>query len=123
MRPLAQLTLDEHRGTMIARLEGEIDLSNAEALRHQIVEAVPNHALGLIVDLTSVSYLDSSGVRLLFDTARRLERRQQRLATIVPAASPVRELLVLVGGTGRLGLHESLDAALAGVHADEGLEG
>ena len=119
MRPLAQLTLNDDHETMIASLEGEIDLSNAEALRHQIVEAVPNHAFGLVVDLTGVSYLDSSGVRLLFDTARRLERRQQRLATISPAASPVRELLVMVGGANRLGLHESLDDALAWVRAHE----
>jgi len=119
VKPLAQLTLNEDHETTVASLEGEIDLSNAEALRHQIVEAVPNHAFGLVVDLTDVSYLDSSGVRLLFDTARRLERRQQRLATIAPAGSPVRELLVLVGGADRLGLHESVDDALAWVRAHE----
>jgi anti-anti-sigma factor len=119
VKPLAQLTLNDDRETTIASLEGEIDLSNAEALRHQIVEAVPNHAFGLVVDLTDVSYMDSSGVRLLFDTARRLERRQQRLATISPAGSPVRELLVLVGGADRLGLHESLDHALASVRVHE----
>ena len=115
MRPLAHLTLENDGETMIAQLEGEIDLSNAEALRQRIAESVPNQALGLVVDCTEVSYLDSSGIRLLFDLARRLERRQQRLATIVPRDTPVREILEMAGGGQPLGLEEAREEAMARV--------
>ena len=115
MSPLASLALAGDHATTIATIEGEVDLSNAEALRERIAEAVPNHSLGLVVDLTSVGYLDSSGLRLLFDMARRLERRQQRIATVVPPGSPVRELLTMMGATEPLALREGLDEALSHV--------
>lgn len=118
MRPIAQLDFDEERGIVLARLAGEIDLSNADAVRLRIEQGVPNTALGLMVDLSAVRYLDSSGIRLLFELARRLERRQQRLATVVPADSPVREIIEMAGGTDRLGLHESPREAGVALYVD-----
>jgi anti-sigma B factor antagonist len=119
VRPLARLSLGGDEEATIAKIEGEVDLSNAEALRQRIAEAVPNGAFGLVVDLSAVGYLDSSGLRLLFDIARRLERRQQRIATVVPDGSPVRELLTMMGGTEPLALRERLDDALSHVRASD----
>ena len=116
MRPIAELDFDEERGVVLAQLRGEIDISNADAVRLQIEEAVPNHAIGLVVDLTRVRYLDSSGIRLLFDVARRLERRQQRLATVAREGSPVHAILAMVGATDRLGVHDSLEKAEMAVY-------
>ena len=111
MRPIAELALDEGHGVVVARLSGEIDLSNAEAVRLQIEESVHNRAIGLIIDLTHVGYLDSSGLGLLFDLARRLERRQQRLATVIGVGSPVYEIIDMVGASDRLGVQSSVDKA------------
>jgi anti-anti-sigma factor len=122
MRPLAELELDEERGVVLARLRGEIDLSNAEPMRLQMDEAVPNQAIGLIVDLTGVRYLDSSGIRMLFDIARRLERRQQRLSTVIESGSPVHELLAMVGALDRLGVEDSLEKAEMSIFVDSVLD-
>jgi anti-anti-sigma factor len=77
MARLAQLQLHEESGITIATVDGEIDLSNAAELEMAISHAVENDALGLVVDLVRVEYLDSSGVTLLFNLARRDSRRQQ----------------------------------------------
>jgi anti-anti-sigma factor len=122
MRPLAELELDEERGVVLARLRGEIDLSNAEPMRLQMDEAVPNQAIGLIVDLTGVRYLDSSGIRMLFDIARRLERRQQRLSTVIESGSPVHELLAMVGALDRLGVEDTLEKAEMSIFVDSVLD-
>jgi anti-sigma B factor antagonist len=108
---LATLTVEADDQVSVARVDGEIDLSNAEPLRQEIVALVPNQALGLVVDFTGVRYLDSSGIRLLFDTARRLEHRQQRMAAVVPVGTPVREILDMAGAEGSLALAETLDEA------------
>jgi anti-anti-sigma factor len=112
---LAQLHLDEAHGVTVATVEGEIDLSNATELEMAISHAVGNEAVGLAVDLARVDYLDSSGVTLLFNLARRVARRQQRFAVVAPAEAHVAEILSLSGATEALALHESLDDALRGL--------
>ena len=81
---------------VIASLGGEIDLSNARAIGSVVSEAVPNDAAGLVLDLTGVTYLDSSGVHLVFDLAQRLGDRQQRLVLAVQEGSKIRRVLDLV---------------------------
>lgn len=113
MARLAQLHLDEENGITIATVDGEIDLSNAAELEMAISHAVGNEALGLVVDLVRVDYLDSSGVTLLFNLARRVSRRQQEFVVVVPGDAHVREILSLSGATEALALHESLAEALS----------
>ena len=113
MTRLAQLQLDEEGGITIATVDGEIDLSNAAELEMAISHAVGNEALGLVVDLVGVDYLDSSGVTLLFNLARRLSRRQQEFVVVVPGEAHVREILSLSGATEALALHESVAEALS----------
>ena len=113
MTRLAQLQLDEEDGVTIASVEGEIDLSNAAELEMAISHAVANEAVGLVVDLAGVDYLDSSGVTLLFNLARRVSRRQQEFLVVVPGEAHVREILTLSGATEALALHETLPEALS----------
>ena len=81
----------------VARLSGEIDLSNVDDLTAALEDTVDNHALGLVVDLTDVTYLDSTGVRLLFRLARRLRDRQQTLHLVIPEQARTRRILELSG--------------------------
>jgi anti-anti-sigma factor len=83
-------------GVVIAALRGEIDLANARAIGSLVTGSVPNDATGLVVDLSDVTYLDSSGVHLIFDLSERLSARQQRLALVVPEGSRIRRVLDLV---------------------------
>lgn len=112
MTLLATLELDERQGVTVASISGEIDLSDAGELQATISDAVPNHAAGLVIDLREVTYLDSAGVALLFELARRVARRQQQLGIVVPREAPVREILHLSGAADSLALHAALDEAL-----------
>lgn len=115
MTRLAQLHIRDEDGVTIASVDGEIDLSNAAELEMAISHAVGNDVVGLVVDLERVDYLDSSGVTLLFNLARRVSRRQQRFVVVVPGEAHVREILSLSGATDALALQESLADALAQV--------
>jgi anti-anti-sigma factor len=102
---------------VVARLTGEIDLSNATQVGEGLATGVPNTALGLVIDLTATSYLDSSGVHLVFDLAERLRRRQQQLRVVVPEGAPVRRVLRIVELDGSVPVLATVDEAVAQIRA------
>ena len=85
---LSEIEFEEHDGVLVARIAGEVDGSNAVELGRALGERLPSSAHGLVLDLSSVAYLDSAGIELLFSLARRLGDRRQRLRLGVPAAFP-----------------------------------
>jgi anti-anti-sigma factor len=93
---LATLHLERDGSTVIASLAGEVDPSNARDLGRDLTAAVPNDAMAVVLDLTEVDYLDSSGVQLIFELAERLDARQQRLIVAVPPHAPARRVLEIV---------------------------
>jgi anti-anti-sigma factor len=93
---LAEVSFSEVRAdAIVASVSGEIDGSNAAELRRAIAERVPSTARSLIMDLTSTTYIDSTGVELLFELARRLSARRQIFTVVVPRSSGIRKVLEL----------------------------
>ena len=90
------LQISSHGDVVVAGLSGEIDLSNAKLIGARAAGALANDAVGLVLDLSETTYLDSSGVHLVFDLAERLTSRQQRLVLVVPEGSRIRRVLDLV---------------------------
>jgi len=109
---IAHIEIETHGDDPVVRVTGEVDLSNADALRTDIVAAVPHDANGLVLDLTKTTYLDSSGIRLLFDLAERLHARRQRLVLVVDEAALVRRVVVLTKLDDAVPLLQGVDAAL-----------
>jgi anti-anti-sigma factor len=114
---LADVEVEQHRVAPVVRIRGEIDLSNTAAIRSEVIDALPHGAPGIVLDLTETTYLDSSGVRLLFDLAERLQARRQRLGLVVTEAALVRRVLVLTKLDDAVPLHETVDEALASIAA------
>ena len=115
----AELHAQRLDGQVVLSIHGEIDLENAGRARERIVRAVPSGAQGIVLDLTNVSHLDSAGVRLLFDLARRLHERRQELAVVAPSQSLLRDVLAVVSLDRVAAVAETLDEALAGLRAWE----
>jgi anti-anti-sigma factor len=95
MTELATVTFEDRDGIFVAHLAGEIDMSNAESLTKTIGRAVSNQAVGMVVDLSEVTYLDSAGIRLVFELARRLGRRGQRITLVVAERARLQRVLEL----------------------------
>ena len=76
---------------------GEVDLENAGALEQHLQDVITNRARSVVLDLGGLTYLDSAGLRALFTLANRLELLQVRLQIVLPADSPVRKAVMLVG--------------------------
>ncbi|GHF16212.1 anti-sigma factor antagonist [Amycolatopsis deserti] len=93
----ATIDADNDGGHVLLRVSGEIDLANATTVQDQIFSAIGNDAMRVSIDLTDVTYLDSSGLRVLFTLAGRLKVLQMELDLVVAPASPVRRVLEMSG--------------------------
>jgi anti-anti-sigma factor len=94
---LADLKVDADGPVICASLRGEIDMSNAAELRAELNAITPNTALGLILDLTEVSYLDSAGIHFIHRLREDLRAGGQRLQLVVPPEAVVNATLTLAG--------------------------
>jgi anti-sigma B factor antagonist len=115
---LADLQFSEHARVVIARLTGEIDLSNAVSIEMAIVESTPNHAVALILDVSAVDYFDSAGIHLVYKLREKLRARGQTLLLVIPADSPASDALRLAGVSHNVETAEAVEPALARLVAE-----
>jgi anti-anti-sigma factor len=114
VKPPAEIAVERRGGTLVAHIGGEIDMTNAGSVRDQLLDSVPNDALGLVIDLRECRYLDSAGIEILFDLSRRLRMRRQELRLVVPPDSPLIRVLELTEVRTAAPVHETIDSAVAG---------
>jgi anti-anti-sigma factor len=115
VKPLAHVTLDPRGPVLVAHLAGEVDLSNVEDVRTALVDAVSHDTEHLILDLTNTEYLDSTGVRLLFELAERLQGRRQELRLVVDDETLVQRVITLTQLDQRVPLDGTVEQAIAAV--------
>ena len=109
----ASVTIERREPAPVAHVRGEVDLPNAEAVRAEMLATLPIDGPGMIVDLTQTTYLDSSGVRVLFELAERLEAERQRLAPVLTEEALIRRVIVLTKLDDVVLLAPTVDEALA----------
>jgi anti-anti-sigma factor len=110
--PLASVSVDQHGDVAVARLAGELDLSNAATIEDQVTRGLGG-LTSVAVDLAGLSYLDSAGLALLSRLAARIAGPGGALRLIVPPDAVVRRALWISGLTEAIPVDETLEAALA----------
>jgi anti-anti-sigma factor len=120
MTELASLQITRDQDVVFAVIKGEVDPSNARELGRDVTASVPNDAMAVVLDLTAVDYLDSSGVQMIFELAERLDARQQRLAVVVPEGAPARTVLDIVSLDATATLADDRDDAMSRLGARGG---
>ncbi|HEV7657292.1 MAG TPA: anti-sigma factor antagonist [Mycobacteriales bacterium] len=109
---LARVAAERHGETVLARLSGEIDLSNAAAVEDLLTHGVGG-ATAVAVDLSGLSYLDSAGLALLSRLSGRLAGRSGQLRLVVPPDAVVGRTLSISGLPAAIPVDETVEAALA----------
>jgi anti-anti-sigma factor len=107
--------VERHDAVSSVAVRGEIDIVKAHDLRAQLTGAVRNEDLGLVIDLSETSYIDSVGVSLLFEIAERLAERQLRMAVVLPEAGLVTRVLNIVGLKAVAEVHATADEAVSAI--------
>lgn len=95
-------------GFAVLAVGGEVDIATAPDLRSAIDDVLDDSDLCL--DLGATTFMDSSGLHVLFDSQARAAALRRRLAIVCPSG-PVRRLFEVTGFADRLPLFDDLAAA------------
>jgi anti-sigma B factor antagonist len=71
-------------GYELLAVEGELDIATAPRMIAALNEAFAELSTPLVVDLSSVDFMDSTGLALLMNAYRRVRRRGQGFAIVCP---------------------------------------
>lgn len=102
----------EEQGTVVVALDGEVDLQTSPQARQALLEAV-GQGKPLVVDLSQVGYIDSSGVASLVEALQTAKKAGQDFALAAVSEGALR-VLKLARLDKVFTIYDSLEAALAG---------
>lgn len=102
---------DGHEISLIT-IAGELDLRSEEQLEQTLARAAGQDG-GLVLDMTALRFMDSSGLRVVLRSSASLEAAGRRVAIAVVDASPVSRLFSLTGVDDRLSLFSTREEAVA----------
>lgn len=97
----------------VVSVSGEIDLATQGQLRNELNELIVAGKVDLVLDLTGVSFVDSTGLGALIGTRRRVHGFHGSLALVIPDDA-VMKVFTITGLEKVFDIHTTLDDALAG---------
>ena len=95
---VGQLTVRSERDGVLHTIsvQGELDLANAADLERELIRVEGGDALSIVLDLSGLQFIDSTGVRLLICAHARSRADSNRL-TLLRGPKPVQRVLELTG--------------------------
>jgi anti-anti-sigma factor len=106
--PLTARSACSEPGTLTIELEGELDIASAPALEQLLGEVEHDRWPTVVVDLRHLSFIDSSGIRVLLAANRRIGGLSGRMV-VRDASRPVRRTLAAIGADSILDLTDVID--------------
>jgi anti-sigma B factor antagonist len=95
----------------VVTLEGEVDLYTAPEFKEALLRGIDDGARHVIVDLSAVTFVDSTALGVLVGGGKRLLNSGALL--IVCSDARIRRILEIAGLAGVFAVHLTLDEALA----------
>jgi anti-sigma B factor antagonist len=95
----------------VIEVQGEVDMFTAPKLRECLVTAADQGQNQIVVDLSKVSFMDSTGLGTLVAGLKRVKENDGTLA-LVCSHRPVLRVLSITGLTNVFPIHETLDDVL-----------
>jgi anti-anti-sigma factor len=95
-------------GRAVVTVVGEVDLETASQLGDHALAALQDVSPHLAVDLSQVTFMDSTGLKVMLAVRKRAELADGSLA-VVGATRTVRKVFVLTGLDHTFALYDTLD--------------
>jgi anti-sigma B factor antagonist len=108
-----ELTLNDRKegDWTVLEVGGEVDVYTAPKLRERLVELVGDGQYRIIVDMTKVEFLDSTGLGVLVGGLKRIRSHEGNLA-LVCNAERILKIFRITGLTKVFPIYDTLDEAL-----------
>ena len=91
----------------VVSVAGEIDLSTAPQFRDRLIAAIADNPQ-IVVDLTAVDFIDSTGLGVLLGGLKRVTAQDGRIEVVCPD-TPVRKIFEVTGLNRVFAPHDDLD--------------
>ncbi len=107
-----QITSHDHNGIIVFNLEGRVDSSGAGEMDSTLQQAAAEGNRRMVLDMSSVTYINSAGLRTLADilTQNRANDGDLRLVALNPK---VERVFKIIGFDRFFDIYDSVDQALA----------
>lgn len=79
-------------GVVVIRLVGELDMATVVQLRQAVTEALETAATSVVLDLSALTFVDSSGIGALVGASRRFQELGCSFALHAPTRSVLKAL-------------------------------
>lgn len=107
----------ENRSVIVA-VEGELDIATADDLREHIQVAIDDHGPWLILDLSALDFMDSSGLNVIINAYRTVRDTDGALA-LAALNERVTKVVRLVGLHRQVPVHKTVSTAITAMEALE----
>ena len=111
LRKAPVLSIEAIADGCIVRLAGELDLYNAHLVRDELIAAAARGPERLVIDLSGVTFIDSTGLGILIEARTRLANRRAFL--LAGPGLETRRALEISGLDRHFAVHDSVDEALS----------
>ena len=108
----AAVRVAAHEDLTVVALAGELDVLDADCLRHRLALLVQNGHDHLVVDLTGVTFMDSTGLGVLVGARKRITDRGGRIVLVIDQDRLLKVLRVSALNQ-LFTVHRTLEEALA----------
>jgi anti-sigma B factor antagonist len=98
----------------VLALSGEIDAHSAPRLGSRLFALAEEGKTGVVVDLSEVTFIDSTGLGVLLNALKRFSLRHARMVLVCPTERLLRPFQI-AGLARHLAIFETRDQALAGL--------
>lgn len=99
-------------GVGVVRLTGEVDMYTAPQLKESMLGLIDGGAAKVVIDLSGVTFIDSTALGVLIGGVRRLHAAGGAMALVV-ATRPVGRVLSITGLDRVFAIHDTLEDAVA----------
>jgi len=96
----------------IVEVTGEVDVYSASVLREKLAELIDANHTDIVVDLTGVGFLDSTGLGVLVGALKKVRGFGGRLQLVIDQEK-VMKVFRITALTQVFTIHDTLEAALA----------
>jgi anti-sigma B factor antagonist len=105
------VTVRKLEGTAVVTVAGEIDVYTSPLLQERLVEVLRDGISSIVLDLSAVTFLDSTGLGVLITGLKRCRSAEGDLS-LVTAQPNVLKVLEITGLNDVFQIHDSVDDAI-----------
>ena len=107
-----EIRIQESGRACVVSVAGKLDALTADDYEKAVNQLIADGKIRFVVDFSELSYISSAGLHVLLVSAKQLKAKGG-LALFANLLGNVREVFEMTGFSTILGLHDSVDAALA----------